>query len=157
ALPEMPAVRRRRLQQDWGYAEAEMRDVVNAGATELIEATVAAGASPGAARKWWMGELARTAKTEGTALEDLAVTPEHVAELARLVDDGRLNDKLARQVLAGVLAGEGAPAEVVAARGLEIVSDDGALVAAVDAALAANPDVAEKIRGGKVQAAGAIV
>ena len=56
-----------------------------------------------------------------------------------------------------MLAGEGTPSEVVSARGLEVVSDDGALVAAVDEALAANPDVAEKIRGGKVQAAGAIV
>ncbi|MEE6273607.1 Asp-tRNA(Asn)/Glu-tRNA(Gln) amidotransferase subunit GatB [Georgenia sp. MJ206] len=157
SLPEMPALRRRRLQEDWGYADAEMRDVINAGATELIEATVAAGATPAAARKWWMGELARTAKNEGIALEDIAATPEHVAELARLVEDGRLNDKIARQVLAGVLAGEGGPEEIVVARGLEIVSDDGALIGAIDDALAANPDIADKIRSGKVQAAGAIV
>ena len=49
------------------------------------------------------------------------------------------------------------PEEVVAARNLEIVSDSGALEKAVDEALAANPDVVEKIRGGKVQAAGAII
>ncbi|QDB78683.1 Asp-tRNA(Asn)/Glu-tRNA(Gln) amidotransferase subunit GatB [Georgenia sp. 311] len=157
SLPEMPALRRRRLQGEWGYADAEMRDVVNAGAVDLIEATVAAGTDPGAARKWWMGELARTAKADGVELEELAVTPAQIAELQSLVDSGRINDKLARQVLAGVLAGEGGPEEVVVARGLEVVSDDGALIAAVDEALAANPDVAEKIRGGKVQAAGAIV
>jgi len=156
-LPELPSVRRRRLQGEWGYADAEMRDVVNAGALDLIEATVAAGAEPAAARKWWMGELARTAKADGVELEELAVTPAQIAELQSLVDSGRLNDKLARQVLGGVLAGEGDPEAVVAARGLEIVSDDGALIAAVDEALAANPDVADKIRGGKVQAAGAIV
>ena len=156
-LPEMPAVRRRRLQGEWGYAEAEMRDVVNAGALDLVEATVAAGADPAAARKWWMGELARKAKTEGTALEELPVTSTQVAELAGLVQAGRLNDKLARQVLEGVLAGEGDPEEIASARGLEIVSDDGALVTAVEEALAANPDVVEKIRAGKVQAAGAIV
>ena len=74
-----------------------------------------------------------------------------------LVDSGRVNDQLARQVLEGVLAGEGSPAEVVAARGLEVVSDDGALLVAIDEALAAQPDVAAKIRDGKVQAAGAIV
>jgi len=157
ALPELPALRRRRLQTEWGFADAEMRDVVNAGALDLIEATVAAGADPAAARKWWMGELARTAKADGVELEQLAVTPAQVAELQGLVDSGRINDKLARQALAGVLAGEGGPEEVVVARGLEVVSDDGALLAAVDEALAANPDVAEKIRGGKVQAAGAIV
>ncbi|HLT85003.1 MAG TPA: Asp-tRNA(Asn)/Glu-tRNA(Gln) amidotransferase subunit GatB [Phototrophicaceae bacterium] len=157
SLPELPALRRRRLQTEWGFADAEMRDVVNAGALDLIEATVAAGADPAAARKWWMGELARTAKADGVELEQLAVTPAQVAELQGLVDSGRINDKLARQALAGVLAGEGGPEEVVVARGLEVVSDDGALLAAVDEALAANPDVAEKIRGGKVQAAGAIV
>ncbi|MPV38267.1 Asp-tRNA(Asn)/Glu-tRNA(Gln) amidotransferase subunit GatB [Georgenia subflava] len=157
SLPELPAVRRRRLQGDWGFTDAEMRDLVNAGAGDLVEATVAAGAAPAAARKWWMGELSRTAKSEGVGLEELAVTPEQVAELTRLVDSGRINDKLARQALEGVLAGEGSPEEVVVARGLEVVSDDGALEAAVDEALAANPDVVEKIRGGKVQAAGAIV
>ncbi|HLV03476.1 MAG TPA: Asp-tRNA(Asn)/Glu-tRNA(Gln) amidotransferase subunit GatB [Actinomycetaceae bacterium] len=156
-LPELPSVRRRRLQEEWGYSDAEMRDVVNAGAVDLIEATVAAGADPAAARKWWMGQLARTARAEGVELEELAITPAQVAELQSLVDAGRINDKLARQVLEGVLAGEGSPEEVVVARGMEVVSDDGALLAAVDEALAANPDVADKIRGGKVQAAGAIV
>ena len=61
------------------------------------------------------------------------------------------------EVLDGVLAGEGTPAEIVEKRGLAVVSDDGALLDAIDAALAAQPDVAEKIRGGKVQAVGAIV
>jgi len=104
-----------------------------------------------------MGELARTANNDGVELVDLAVTPAQVAELQGLVDSGRVNDQLARQVLEGVLAGEGSPGEVVAARGLEVVSDDGALLAAIDEALAAQPDVAAKIRDGKVQAAGAIV
>nr|WP_297424561.1 Asp-tRNA(Asn)/Glu-tRNA(Gln) amidotransferase subunit GatB [uncultured Actinotalea sp.] len=156
-LPEMPVARRRRLQGEWGYADAEMRDVVNAGAIDLIEATVAAGASPAAARKWWMGELARTANADGVALEELAVTPQQIADLQGLVDSGRLNDKLARQVLAGVLAGEGSPEQVAHDRGLEVVSDDGALLAAVDEALAAQPDVAEKIRGGNLGPVGAII
>ena len=156
-LPEMPAAKRRRLKAEWGLSDTEMRDVVNAGALELIEATAAAGITGQAARKWWMGELSRTAKEQETALEDMAVTPAQIAELQGLVDSGRLTDKLARQVLEGVLAGEGDPEAVAAARGLEVVSDDSALLAAVDEALAANPDVADKIRGGKVQAAGAIV
>ncbi len=157
ALPELPAARRRRLKAEWGLADDEMRDVVNAGALDLIEATAAAGASAQAARKWWMGELARAAKDRAVALEDLPVSAAQVAQLQGLVDSGRLTDKLARQVLEGVLAGEGDPAAVVEARGLEVVSDDSALLDAVDAALAAQPDVAEKIRGGKVKAAGAIV
>ena len=156
-LPEPPVQRRRRLQADWGFSDLEMRDVVNAGATEAIEATVAAGASAVAARKWWMGELARQANTRGVELSELAITPAQVGELQGLVDAGTLNDALARQVLDGVLAGEGSPAEVVAARGLEMVSDEGALIAAVEAAIAANAEVADKVRGGKVAAVGALV
>ena len=156
-LPENPAQRRRRLQGDWGYSDLEMRDVVNAGAVEVIEETVAAGASPAAARKWWTGDLARRANTEGVAVTDLGVTPAHIAELDGLVTGGRLNDSMARQVMEGVVAGEGTPTEVADARGLELVQDDGALQAAVDKVIAANPDVVEKIQGGKVQAAGALI
>ena len=74
-----------------------------------------------------------------------------------LVNDGTLTDRLARQVIEGVIAGEGTPAEVVEKRNLKVVSDDGALIAAIDAALAQQPDVLEKIRDGKVQAAGAVI
>ncbi|TGO03967.1 Asp-tRNA(Asn)/Glu-tRNA(Gln) amidotransferase subunit GatB [Serinibacter arcticus] len=156
-LPELPAARRRRLDGEWGFAEAEMRDVVNAGALDLIEATVLAGSSPATARKWWMGELARVANAAEVAFEDLAITPAQVAQLQALVDSGRLNDKLARQALEGVLAGEGDPESVAAARGLEIVSDDGPLLEAIDAALAAQPDIAEKIRGGNLGPIGAVI
>ncbi|MDV6238734.1 Asp-tRNA(Asn)/Glu-tRNA(Gln) amidotransferase subunit GatB [Trueperella bernardiae] len=157
SLPEMPAARRKRLTAEWGVSEMEMRDIVNADALDFISDSVDAGASPAGARKWWMGELARYAKDNELALADVPVSAADVAELDGLVQSGKLTDKLARQALDGVLAGEGSPAEVVASRGLEVVSDDGALGAAVDEALAANPDVLEKIRAGKVQAAGAIV
>src|SRR5690606_10457173 len=112
---------------------------------------------PQAARKWWMGELARIANEREVDLASLAVTPAAISELQGLIDSGRINDKIARQVLAGVLDGEGSPTEIVESRGLEVVSDDAALEAAVDEALAAQPDVLDKIREGKVQAAGAIV
>lgn len=157
SLPELPVAKRRRLREEWGYADMEMRDVINAGALEIIEATVEAGVNPASARKWWMGELSRRAKERELSLEDMPVTPAQIAELQGLIDSGRINDKLARQVLEGVLAGEGSPTEVVEARGLEVVSDDGALSKAVQDALDANPDVVEKIKGGKVAAAGALV
>jgi aspartyl-tRNA(Asn)/glutamyl-tRNA(Gln) amidotransferase subunit B len=156
-LPEPPHVRRARLQQAWGFSDLEMRDVVGAGALELVDKTIQAGAPAQAARKWWLTELARKARADGVELLELPVTPEQVAELQALVEEGRVNDKLARQVLEGVLAGEGSPEEVVAARGLEVVSDDGALGAAVDRAIESNPDVAAKIREGKVAAAGALI
>jgi aspartyl-tRNA(Asn)/glutamyl-tRNA(Gln) amidotransferase subunit B len=80
-----------------------------------------------------------------------------VARIAALVGSGALNDRLARQVIEGVLAGEGTPAEVVAARGLAVVTDETALTAAVDEAIAAHPDVADKIRGGKLTAVSALI
>ncbi|WP_022868818.1 Asp-tRNA(Asn)/Glu-tRNA(Gln) amidotransferase subunit GatB [Schaalia vaccimaxillae] len=157
SLPELPVAKRRRLREEWGYSDMEMRDVINADALEIIEATVAAGTDAASARKWWMGELSRKAKENEVGLAQMPVTPAQIAELQSLVDSGKINDKLARQVLEGVLAGEGSPTEVVAARGLEVVSDDGALTVAVKEALDANPDIVEKIKGGKVQAAGALV
>ncbi|MGH3741487.1 MAG: Asp-tRNA(Asn)/Glu-tRNA(Gln) amidotransferase subunit GatB [Micromonosporaceae bacterium] len=156
-LPEPPRDRRARLRADWGVSEHDMQSILNAGAVELIEATVAAGASPDAARKWWLGELSRRAKESGADLTAMTVSPQQIAELQGLVDTGKLNDKLARTVLEGVLAGEGNPTGVMTARGLEVVSDTGALEAAVDAAIAENPDVADKIRDGKVAAAGVLV
>jgi aspartyl-tRNA(Asn)/glutamyl-tRNA(Gln) amidotransferase subunit B len=156
-LPEPPAERRHRLQNDWGYSDMEMRDVMNAGAVLLIEESVAAGATPSGARKWWMGELARRASAQGRDLADFGVTPSDVAELDALVAAGRLNDFMARQVMDGVLAGEGSPVAVADARGLQLVKDEGALSAAVDAVIAANPRVADKVREGKVAAAGALI
>ncbi len=80
-----------------------------------------------------------------------------MARVSELVDSGAVNDRLAREVIEGVLAGEGTPDDVVKGRGLAVVSDDAALSAAVDEAIAAQPDVAQKIRDGKVAAAGALV
>jgi aspartyl-tRNA(Asn)/glutamyl-tRNA(Gln) amidotransferase subunit B len=156
ALPEPPAARRRRLKGEWGFTDIDFQGVVNAGLLAEVDATVAAGATPAAARKWWMSEISRIANAEDREATDL-VTPESVAALQKLVDAGTLTDKLARQVLEGVIAGEGTPEEVVAARGLAVVSDDGALLAAIDEALASQPDVLAKIRDGKVQAAGAVI
>jgi aspartyl-tRNA(Asn)/glutamyl-tRNA(Gln) amidotransferase subunit B len=155
-LPEAPAARRRRLKAEWGFTDLEFQDVANGGLLAEVAETVAAGASPAAARKWWTGEISRVANAHGVEAASL-VAPAAVAALQQLVDAGTLTDKLARQVLEGVIAGEGTPQEVVDARGLAVVSDDGALIAAIDDALAAQPDVLEKIRDGKVQAAGAVI
>ncbi|MGY0058171.1 Asp-tRNA(Asn)/Glu-tRNA(Gln) amidotransferase subunit GatB [Streptomyces sp. LZ34] len=157
ALPELPRVRRNRLREEWGISGHEMRSVLNAGAIELITATIDAGADAASARKWWMGELARRANEDGVDLASLPITPAQVARVCALVAEGSLNDKLARQVIEGVLAGEGDPDAVVQARGLKVVSDEGALGAAVDEAIAGNAAIADKIRGGKVAAAGALV
>jgi aspartyl-tRNA(Asn)/glutamyl-tRNA(Gln) amidotransferase subunit B len=157
SLPELPAARRARRQAEWGLPDLDMTALRNAGALDLVADTVAAGAQPAEARNLWLGELSRRANESGIELTALPVTPAQVARVAALVASGELNDRLARQVLDGVLAGEGAPDDVVAARGLAVVSDDAALLAAVDKAIAANPGIADKVRSGKTAAAGALV
>ncbi len=156
-LPELPWVRRAGLQAAWGLTDLEMRDLLAADAVDLVEATVAAGAPPSEARSWWSAYLGQQANALGVSLPELCITPTQLARVIALVSEGSLNAKIARQVIDGVLAGEGEPDEVVATRGLAVVSDDGALQAAVDAALAAQPAVAERIRGGNLKAVGAIV
>ncbi|MDL9935594.1 Asp-tRNA(Asn)/Glu-tRNA(Gln) amidotransferase subunit GatB [Gordonia sp. ABSL1-1] len=156
-LPELPWVRRARIQQEWGVSDEVMRDLVNVGAVDLIIATADAGASPEAARSWWVSFLAQQANTRAVELADLPITPTQVAEIVGLVDEGKLTTKLAQQVAVAVLDGEGEPSQIVADRGLEVVRDDSALQKAVDEALANNPDIADKIRSGKVAAAGKIV
>ncbi|WP_018178962.1 Asp-tRNA(Asn)/Glu-tRNA(Gln) amidotransferase subunit GatB [Jongsikchunia kroppenstedtii] len=156
-LPELPWVRRARIQAEWGVSDEVMRDLVNVGAIDLIIATVDAGAKPEAARSWWVSFLAQQANSREVELSGLAITPRQVATVIGLVDEGKLTNKLAQQVVVAVLDGEGEPEQIVADRGLEVVRDDSALQKAVDEALAANPDIAEKIRSGKVQAAGKIV
>ena len=156
-LPELPWLRRKRIQEQWSISDEVMRDLTNAGAVDLVAATVDCGASSEAARGWWGNFLVQKANEAGVELDALPITPAQVAEVVALVGEGKLSNKLARQVVEGVLAGEGRPRDVMAARGLELVRDDSVIQTAVDEALAANPDVVEKIRGGKVAAAGAIV
>ena len=157
ALPDAPSVRRKRLTAELGLSVLDSTAMVNAGVLDLVLATVEAGAPAAEARNWWLGPLAQAANTRGSDAADLPITPVQVARVVELVAEGALTAGLARQVVDGVLAGEGDPDEVVEARGLAVVSDEGALAEQVDAAIAAQPDAADKVRAGKVQAAGALV
>ncbi|MGP6173379.1 Asp-tRNA(Asn)/Glu-tRNA(Gln) amidotransferase subunit GatB [Corynebacterium sp. A21] len=156
-LPELPWIRRARIQTDWKLADAEMRDLVNAGALDLIIATVEEGVTPDEARAWWVNYLSQKAKEADVELDTLPITPAEVAQVVGLVKEGKLTTKLARKAVDGVLAGEGDVATVIKDRGLEVVRDDGAIEKAVDEALAANPGVVEKYRAGNTKVTGAIV
>ncbi|MEN9679767.1 MAG: hypothetical protein RLZ57_896, partial [Actinomycetota bacterium] len=157
SLPEKPSIRRKRLQENWAVPDKEMAAMINADALDLVEATVIAGADPTKARGWWLGEISRIANEKSVSLESLSISPNDVAEIVALINAGELTDKLARQVVEGVINGEGSPKSVIEKRGIKVVSDDGALIAAIEAACAAMPDVAEKVRGGHLPAAGALI
>jgi len=157
ALPVAPSVRRLELTTELGLSPVDSEAMVNAGVLNLVLATVAAGAPAAEARNWWLGHLAQAANVRGVDVAELPITHEQVAEVVALVAAGSLTAGLARQVVDGVLLGEGSPAEVVLGRGLAVVSDEGTLGAVVDEAIAAQPGAAEKVRGGKIAAAGALV
>ena len=156
-LPELPWVRRARIQEEWKLRDEEMRDLMNAGALELIIATVEAGTTPDEARAWWVNYLSAKAREKDLELEALPIEPAQVARVVELVKEGKLTTKLARQAIDGVLEGEGNVDEVVKARGLKVVRDDGAVEAAVQEALDANPDIVAKYKDGNKKVAGAIV
>ena len=151
-----PKVRRARLKAEWAVPDKEMTSLVNAGLLDVVAETIALGAEPTRARTWWLGEVSRLANEREVDPTTL-ITAAQVAEVIALIQSGELTDKLARQVVEGVIAGEGSPNEVIAQRGLKVVSDDGALMAAIETAIAAQPDTAERVRGGNIPAAGALI
>ena len=157
SLPEKPSVRRKTLQEAWQVPDKEMAAMINADVLDLVEETVKLGADPTRARSWWLGEIARIANERAVAASELSIDSKDVAEIVALIVKGELTDKLARQVVEGVINGEGRPAEIIEKRGIKVVSDDSALMAAIEKAIAAQPDVAEKVRGGHVPAAGALI
>lgn len=156
-LPERPSIRRKRLKDEWGVPDKEMEAMINADVLDIVEATVLLGSDPTKARTWWLGEISRIANEKEVAITDLPIKPSDVADVVSLIASGELTDKLARQVIEGIIGGEGNAAEVVLKRGIKVVNDDGALMAAIEKICAEQADTAEKVRGGHLPAAGALI
>ena len=156
ALPELPAAARRRL-TELGLPGEQVTTMVGARLTPVLDEAVAAGAPPADAAKWLTNEALSWCNEAGADPAQLPLSGRELAELVGLVADGTLSTRLARDVLVGVLDGEGGPAEVASARGLEQVSDEGELGAMVDAAIASQPEAAAKVRAGNDKAIGALV
>ena len=156
ALPEKPSIRRKKLQEAWGVPDKEMAAMINAELLDTVEETVALGAEPTKARSWWLGEVSRLANEKSVEPTSL-IQPSEIAEIIALIAAGELTDKLARQVVEGVINGEGNPSMVIEKRGLKVVSDDSSLMVAIEAAIASQPETAEKVRSGNIPAAGALI
>jgi aspartyl-tRNA(Asn)/glutamyl-tRNA(Gln) amidotransferase subunit B len=152
AMPELPAARRARLVDDWAIGEAEARILVDTeGLADYAEAAVVAlpdGAAAADVVKWCTGEVLAFLNETGSLPAALALAPDGLAELVALVADGTLSRALAKDVLDICLREAARPKDVVAARGLAQVSDEGELAAIVDAVLAAHPDALAEYRAG---------
>ena len=108
-LPEEPTRRRKRLQAEWSVPDKEMAAMINAEVLDIVEATVKLGADPTRARGWWLGEISRIANEKEVSIFDLAISPKDVADIVALVAAGELTDKLARQVVEGVISSKELP------------------------------------------------
>ncbi|NND04583.1 MAG: Asp-tRNA(Asn)/Glu-tRNA(Gln) amidotransferase subunit GatB [Acidimicrobiia bacterium] len=149
ALPELPAAQRTRY-RELGVDARVAAVLVGSedGIGELFEGAMGAGGDPRLIGNWLSGEAVAWSRAEETAIGDTPLTSAHLVELAKMVGDSTLSSSAAKQVLAGVLEGEGSPAEVAEARDLVQISDASVIEAEVDAVLAEHEDAVASIRGG---------
>ena len=157
ALPELPAQLRARLATQHGLGTEQIATLASSGLVKVFSDAVEAGAGTNEAANWLTNNVVGYAAEHGVEPASLPVDGAKLAELVALVDDGTLSTKLARQVLEDVLAGKGAPKQVVADRGLEQLSDTDELTAIVDQVIAENEAAAQKVRDGNQKAIGALV
>jgi aspartyl-tRNA(Asn)/glutamyl-tRNA(Gln) amidotransferase subunit B len=155
-LPEPPSVRRAAFAEANGFTAIDMDQMVNAGVLDLVAQTIATGAPPTKAKGWWLGYLVGRANELDVEVTDLPISVAQVGRISELEDAGQLTNKLARQVADAVIAGEGDVDAVIEAHGWQVAGED-ELLAAVDAALAEQPEIAGKIREGNLGAVGPIV
>jgi aspartyl-tRNA(Asn)/glutamyl-tRNA(Gln) amidotransferase subunit B len=158
-LPELPRAQRQRFVSQYGLPAYDAEILTQSRALAgYYEAAVREHANPKAISNWVMTELLRElGGDDEAAVVRSPIAPAHLAGLVRLIDDGTISGKIAKDVFARMLAGGGDPAEIVRREGLTQVADTGALEAMVDQAIAANPKAVADFRGGKTAAAKALV
>jgi aspartyl-tRNA(Asn)/glutamyl-tRNA(Gln) amidotransferase subunit B len=155
-LPELPAAARARL-ADAGVAPTQAATIVGGGLLPWFDQAVGEGADAVTVGNWLAGEVTGQLNQRGVGPGQTPVTGAHVGELVRLVADGTLSNKLAKEVLDASFETGKAPRQIAAERGLEQISDEAELKAVVDEVIAQNPEVVDKIRGGADKAVGALV
>lgn len=157
-LPELPADRRARyVGQGLDQGLASVLSASPAPFRAVYDRAVTAGASPRSAANWLTGEVTAWLRRSGTDPEDLPLDGTQLAELVAMVDDGTVSASAAKEVLEGVLAGEGAPRQVAQARDLVQISDTAELESVVDRVLSDNEDAAASYRAGEEKVLGFLV
>jgi aspartyl-tRNA(Asn)/glutamyl-tRNA(Gln) amidotransferase subunit B len=160
-LPELPAAKRTRFASAYGLSDYDAglltADAATAGYFEQVVAALPPGQAKLAAN-WINGDVAAAVNAAAGSIATCPVDAARLAGLLVRVADGTINQKAAKEVFAALWSGEGATADaVIESRGLRQISDAGALVAIVEAVLAANPKSVEEFRAGKEKAFNALV
>jgi aspartyl-tRNA(Asn)/glutamyl-tRNA(Gln) amidotransferase subunit B len=157
-LPEMPEARRDRFVASYGLGAHEANVLVQTReGADFFEAAVALHPSAKTIANWQIGEIAAYLNERNLQIEDLPITPGHLADLVRLIDEGTISGRIAKEVVPEMLSTGRKPAEIVAESGLLQIHDETALREVVRAVISDNPRAADDVRAGKERAIGALV
>jgi aspartyl-tRNA(Asn)/glutamyl-tRNA(Gln) amidotransferase subunit B len=157
-LPELPASKRERYQNDLGLSAYDARVLTDDRAiAEYFEAAIAAKANPKLAANWIMGDISAYLNEKRLSISEIPLQPETLAELVELIESNTISNKIGKDILPELLVNGGSAKKLVESKGLTQISDTGALEAAIDAVIAANPDELAKYRGGKTKLLGFFV
>lgn len=157
-LPELPDARRARLEKEFGLSDYDAGIITSSRAmAEYFDAVVATGADPKLAANWIMGDLAKNLNEDGIDIAKSPVSAERLGKMIGLIMKDTISGKIAKKVFKEMWTNEDDPEKIVKDKGLVQITDTGAIGAAVDAAIAANPKAVEEYKGGKKKAIGALV
>ena len=157
-LPELPAARRHRFEQEYALAPETVRLVTGSNQwASFFEEAVSLGGDARTVANWMVGDLAALLNDTSTELGDSKITPQHIADIAKLVADGTVSTAGAKSVLARAFETGGVAKDLVESEGVAQISDESALLGFVDEVIAENPGPVEQFRGGKEGAIGFLV
>lgn len=157
-LPELPDARRARLEKEYGLSDYDAGIITSSRAmAEYFDAVVATGADPKLAANWIMGDLAKNLNEDGIDITKSPVSAERLGKMIGLIMKDTISGKIAKKVFKEMWTNGDEPEKIVKDKGLVQITDTGAIEAAVDAAIAANPKAVEEYKGGKKKAIGALV
>ncbi|MEL6939962.1 MAG: Asp-tRNA(Asn)/Glu-tRNA(Gln) amidotransferase subunit GatB [Cyanobacteria bacterium J06598_1] len=157
-LPELPAQKRKRYQEDIGLSAYDTMVMIDdRGVAEYFERAIATGASSKLVANWIMSDIAGYLNAEKLSIGEIKLTPDALAEMVKLIEDGTISNKIGKDMLPKLLKNGGSPKEIVEKEGLSQISDPAEIESMIDEVLSAHPDELAKFRAGKTKLKGFFV
>lgn len=157
-IPEMPGERRQRYVTEYDLPEYDAHVLtLTKVMSDFFEETIKAGADPKQASNWLMGEVSAHLNKAQVELGDTQLTPQNLAQMIGLIEDGTISSKIAKQLFQELVTNGGDANEVVEAKGMAQISDPAKLEPIIDAVLADNQESIDDFHAGKGRAMGYLV
>lgn len=158
SLPELPDARKARLMKEYGLSDYDAGVITSSKAVaDYYDQLLSHKAEPKTGANWLMGEVSKHLNTANQEIDECPVTPVHLASLIGLIEKGTISNKIAKKVFEEMWASGKDAETIVKEKGLLQISDEGAIVAVVDAVIAANPQSVADFKAGKDRALGFLV